>query len=137
MPRRGLSEVRGTEMVDRIRSKVLRDRVMDADGAVERFIPERGTIAFSCMGGSALAKEIPDALARSADAGRRYELNLLTGGSTTDRFEACVARLGVRRRFPYLSGAARKAVNEGSIEFFDVRIGEYPDLVRQGTLTAG
>ena len=124
-------------MRDRIRSKTLRSRVMDADEAVERFVPERGTIAFSCMGGSALAKEIPDALARSADAGRRYELNLLTGGSTTDRFEACVARLGVRRRFPYLSGAARKAVNEGSIEFFDVRIGEYPDLVRQGTLTAG
>ncbi|HEX9341846.1 MAG TPA: acetyl-CoA hydrolase/transferase C-terminal domain-containing protein [Thermoplasmata archaeon] len=110
---------------------------MDADAAVERFVPERGSIAFSCMGGSSLAKEIPDALARSAEAGRRYELTLLTGGATTARFEAAIARLGIRRRFPYLSEGARKAVNEGSIEFFDCRIGEYPDLVREGTFTGG
>lgn len=122
---------------ERLQSKALRARVMDADEAVERFVPERGTIAFSCMGGSALAKEIPDALARSADAGRQYELTLLTGGSTSTRFEACIGRLGIRRRFPYLSEAARKAVNEGGVEFFDVRIGEYPDLVRQGTFTGG
>ena len=124
-------------MSDRIRSKALRARVMDADEAVERFVPERGSIAFSCMAGSSLAKEVPEALARSADAGRRYELTLLTGGATTARFEACAARLGVRRRFPYLSEGARKAVNEGSVEFFDCRIGEYPDLVRRGTFTGG
>jgi succinyl-CoA:acetate CoA-transferase len=124
-------------MKDRIRSKVLRDRVMGADEAVERFVPERGAIAFSCMGGSALAKEVPEALGRSADAGRRYEFTLLTGGATTTRFEECMARLGVRRRFPYLSEAARTRVNEGSVEFFDCRIGEYPDLVREGTLTGG
>src|SRR5206468_3584047 len=119
------------------RSKALRARVVDADEAVERFVPERGSIAFSCMAGSSLAKEVPEALARSADAGRRYELTLLTGGATTARFEACAARLGVRRRFPYLSEGARKAVNEGSVEFFDCRIGEYPDFVRRGTFTGG
>jgi succinyl-CoA:acetate CoA-transferase len=124
-------------MKDRVRSKALRDRVMSADDAVERFMPARGTVAFSCMGGSALAKEIPDALARSADAGREYELTLLTGGSTSTRFEACIGRLGIRRRFPYLSEAARKAVNDGRVEFFDSRIAEYPDLVRQGTFSAG
>jgi succinyl-CoA:acetate CoA-transferase len=124
-------------MTERIRSKALRDRMMDADQAVERFIPAKGTVAFSCMGASALAKEIPDALARSADAGREYELTLLTGGSTTARFEACIGKLGVRRRFPYLSEAARKAVNEGRVEFFDSRIGEYGDLVREGTLSEG
>src|SRR5207249_2612335 len=112
-------------------------RVMDADEAVERFVPEQGSIAFSCMGGSSLAKEVPEALARSADAGRRYELTLLTGGSTTAPFEACAARLGIRRRLPYLSPGARKGVNEGSVEFFDCRIGEYPDLVRRGTFTGG
>jgi len=122
---------------ERIRSEVLRARVMDADEAVERFVPERGSIAFSCMAGSSIAKEVPEALARSADAGRRYELTLLTGGSTTAPFEACAARLGIRRRFPYLSPGARKGVNEGSVEFFDCRIGEYPDLVRRGTFTGG
>jgi len=110
---------------------------MDPDDAVERFVPERGSIAFSCMGGSSLAKEVPDALGRSAEAGRRYELTLLTGGATTARFEAAIARLSIQRRFPYLSEGARKAVNEGSVEFFDCRIGEFPDLVRQGTYTGG
>ena len=124
-------------MTERLRSKALRARLMDADEAVRRFVPERGSIAFSCMGGSSLAKEIPEALARSADAGRRYELTLLTGGATTTGFETCAARLSIRRRFPYLSEAARTPVNEGSVEFFDCRIGEYPDLVRQSTLTAG
>ncbi|TLZ84037.1 MAG: hypothetical protein E6K05_02910 [Methanobacteriota archaeon] len=124
-------------MTERLRSKALRARLMDADEAVRRFVPERGSIAFSCMGGSSLAKEIPEALARSADAGRRYELTLLTGGATTTGFETCAARLSIRRRFPYLSEAARTPVNEGSVEFFDCRIGEYPNLVRQGTLTAG
>jgi len=122
---------------ERIRSKAFRARVMGPDEAVERFVPDRGSIAFSCMGGSSLAKEIPEALARSADAGRHYELTLLTGGATTNRFERSIARLGVRRRFPYLSEMARKGVNEGSVEFFDCRIGEYPDLVRQGRLTDG
>ncbi len=124
-------------MTARIRSKALRARVMGSDEAVERFVPDRGSIAFSCMGGASLAKEIPEALARSADAGRRYELTLLTGGATTNRFERNIARLGLRRRFPYLSEMARKGVNEGSVEFFDCRIGEYPDLVRQGRLTDG
>ncbi len=122
---------------ERIRSKALRARVMDADAAVERFVPDRGSIAFSCMGGTSLAKEIPDALARSTDAGRRYDLTLLTGGATTTRFETAMARVGVRRRYPYLSEAARKAVNDGSVEFFDCRIGEFPELVREGAFTGG
>jgi succinyl-CoA:acetate CoA-transferase len=124
-------------MTGRIRSKPLQTRVMTSDEAVERFIPPRGSIAFSCMGGSSLAKEIPEALRRSADAGRRYELTLLTGGATTARFETCIARLGIRRRFPYLSEGARTGVNDGTVEFFDCRIGEYPDLVRRGTFTGG
>ena len=110
---------------------------MSAAEAVERFVPERGSIAFSCMGGSSLAKEVPEALGRSAAAGRRYELTLLTGGATTARFEAALARVGLRRRFPYLSGPARKAVNDGTVEFFDTRIGEFPDFVRRGYFTGG
>ena len=110
---------------------------MDASEAVERFVPERGSIAFSCMGGSSLAKEVPEALGRAAAAGRRYELTLLTGGATTARFEDAIARVGVRRRFPYLSGPARKSVNDGAVEFFDTRIGEFPDFVRQGRYTGG
>lgn len=124
-------------MKDRIRSKVLRDRVMDADEAVERFVPAQGSIAFSCMGGSSLVKEIPEAMRRSADGGRRYDLTVLTGGATTAAFEACMGRIRIRRRFPYLSEAARAGVNDGTVEFFDCRIGEYPELVRQGTFTGG
>ncbi len=124
-------------MTDRVRSRALRGRIMGAAEAVERFVPERGCIAFSCMGGSSLAKEIPEALGESAVAGRRYNLTLLTGGATTARFEAAIARVGIRRRFPYLSGPARAAVNDGSIEFFDTRIGEFPDFVRRGHYTGG
>ena len=124
-------------MTERVRSKRLRARIMDAAEAVERFVPEKGSIAFSCMGGSSLAKEVPEALGRSASSGREYELTLLTGGATTARFEAAIARVGVRRRFPYLSGPARKAVNDGAVEFFDPRIGEFPDLVREGHFTGG
>lgn len=123
--------------MDRIRPRGFRDRVMDADEAVRRFVPTTGSIAFSCMGGSSLAKEIPEALGRSAEGGRRYELTLLTGGATTAAFESCIARLGIRRRFPYLSEAARVGVNDGSVAFFDCRIGEYPELVRKGTFTGG
>lgn len=124
-------------MTDRIRAKSLRSKVMDASEAVERFVPERGSIAFSCMGGSSLAKEVPEALGRAAAAGREYALTLLTGGATTARFEAAMAQVGVRRRFPYLSGQARKGVNDGAVEFFDTRIGEFPDFVRRGHYTDG
>ena len=124
-------------MADRVRSKRLRARIMDAPQAVERFIPERGSIAFSCMGGSSLAKAVPEALRASAESGRRYDLTLLTGGATTASFEACIAPLHIRRRFPYLSGPGRKAVNEGAVEFMDPRIGEFPDLVRRGIFTDG
>ncbi len=122
-------------MAGRVRSKALRARIMDAAEAVERFVPERGSIAFSCMGGSSLAKEVPEALGRSAAAGRRYALTLLTGGATTARFEAALTGVGISRRFPYLSGPARKAVNDGTVEFFDTRIGEFPDFVRRGYFT--
>ncbi len=122
---------------DRVRPKALRARIMDASEAVDRLVPERGSIAFSCMGGSSLAKEIPEALGRAAASGRRYELTLLTGGATTERFEAAMARVGVRRRFPYLSAPARRAANDGSTEFFDPRIGEFPDLVRRCVFTEG
>ncbi len=124
-------------MAGRVRSKGLRARIMGAAEAVERFVPERGSIAFSCMGGSSLAKEVPEALGRSAASGRKYDLTLLTGGATTARFEAAVASVGIRRRFPYLSGPARKAVNEGTVEFFDTRIGEFPEFVRRGYFTGG
>ena len=110
---------------------------MDASEAVERFVPERGSIAFSCMGGSSLAKEVPEALGQSAAAGRPYDLTLLTGGATTARFEAAIRGVGIRRRFPYLSGPAREAVNDGAVEFFDTRIGEFPAFVRQGQFTGG
>ena len=124
-------------MAERVRSRALRARIMDAAEAVERFVPERGSLAFSCMGGSSLAKEVPEALGRSAASGKAYELTLLTGGATTARFEAAIAGVGIRRRFPYLSGPARKAVNDGPVEFFDVRIGEFPEFVRRGYLTGG
>lgn len=124
-------------MADRVRSKSLQTRIMDAARAVERFIPERGSVAFSCMGGSSLAKAVPEALRTSAESGRRYELTLLTGGATTASFEACMAPLHIRRRFPYLSGPAREAVNKGVVEFMDPRIGEFPDLVRRGVFTGG
>ncbi|HYM41002.1 MAG TPA: acetyl-CoA hydrolase/transferase C-terminal domain-containing protein [Thermoplasmata archaeon] len=124
-------------MSNRVRPTSLRSRVMDAAEAVERFVPERGSIAFSCMGGSSLAKEVPDALGRAAASGRGFNLTLLTGGATTERFERAIAPVGIRRRFPYLSGPARKGVNDGRVEFFDPRIGEVPEFVRRGIFTGG
>ncbi len=124
-------------MSERVRSEALRARIMGADEAVERFVPRRGSVAFPCMGGSSLAKEVPEALGRAAASGTAYELTLLTGGATTARFEAALASVGIRRRFPYLSAPARKAVNDGTVEFFDTRIGEFPDAVRRGEFTGG
>ena len=124
-------------MTERVHSKRLRSRIMDAAEAVERFVPDRGSIAFSCMGGSSLAKEVPEALGRAASSGRTFDVTLLTGGATTARFEAAIASIGIRRRFPYLSGPARKAVNDGSVEFFDTRIGEVPESIRRGHYTGG
>ena len=124
-------------MSERVRSKRLQGRIMGAPEAVARFVPERGSIAFSCMGGSSLAKEVPEALGHAAASGKSYALTLLTGGATTARFEAAMASVGVRRRFPYLSAPARHAVNDGSVEFFDTRIGEFPDAIRRGEYTGG
>ena len=124
-------------MAGRVRSQALQTRIMDASEAVERFVPDRGSIAFSCMGGSSLAKAIPEALRRSVESGHRYEFTLLTGGATTPHFETCMEKVPIRRRFPYLSGPARRQVNEGNVEFMDPRIGEFPDLVRRHVFTDG
>lgn len=76
-------------------------------------------------------KMVPLALCRSGHADR---LTLLTGASTGREVDGEMAKAGiVRRRMIFNSDKdMRRAVNDGSVQFIDMHIGQFPYLLEQG-----
>ncbi len=103
-------------------------------------IADRSTIGFSGFTPAGAAKAIPIALAARAkaehEAGRPFQVGVVTGASTGDSLDGQLARAdAIAWRTPYQSNKfLRQAINSGKTRFFDMHLSTLPQAVRYGFL---
>ena len=98
------------------------------------------TIGFSGFTAAGATKVIPTAIARRAkaehDAGRPFQIGVVTGASTGPSLDGELARAGaIAWRTPYQSDPdLRKRINAVETRFFDMHLSMLPQNVRYGFL---
>ncbi len=98
------------------------------------------TIGFSGFTPAGAAKAIPRAIADRArtehEAGRPFQLGVVTGASTGESLDGALARAeAVMWRTPYQSDKyLREQINTGKTRFFDMHLSMLPQYVRYGFL---
>jgi succinate CoA transferase len=113
--------------------------VLTPDEAAE-FIQHGQTVGFSGFTPAGATKVIPKAIARRAkaehDAGRPFQIGVVTGASTGPSLDGELARANaISWRTPYQSDPdLRKRINSGETRFFDMHLSMLPQNVRYGFL---
>jgi acetyl-CoA hydrolase len=113
--------------------------LITAEEAAE-LIPHGATVAFSGFTPAGAAKAIPQQLARKArrehEAGREFQIGVLTGASTGPSIDGALAEAqAIRFRTPYQSDATlRGQINIGQVRFVDMHLSLVPQVVRYGFL---
>jgi acetyl-CoA hydrolase len=103
-------------------------------------IQHDSTIGFSGFTPAGAAKAIPTALASHAraehEAGRPFQVAVVTGASTGDSLDGELARAeAISWRTPYQSNKhLRAAINAGRTRFFDMHLSTLPQNIRYGFL---
>ena len=117
---------------DRIRYKPLLDKVTDATTAAECI--QDGTNIFISGFTAGYPKLIPQELARRAETGERFKINLFAGASTGEQVDGLLARAGlVAWRRPYMSDRfMREKINANEIAFKDDHLSNLSAQVRAG-----
>jgi succinyl-CoA:acetate CoA-transferase len=112
---------------DRIRSSLLRDRVVSAEAAAA-FIQPGETVAMSGFTGSGSPKAVPLALARRIEdahvAGQDFRIRLMTGASTAPELDGALAKAdGIALRIPFQTDPdARQRINAGTLDYIDIHL---------------
>lgn len=112
---------------DRIRSPLLRDRVVSAEVAAA-FIQPGETVAMSGFTGSGYPKAVPLALARRIEdahvAGQEFRIRLMTGASTAPELDGALAKAdGIALRMPFQTDPdARQRINAGTLDYIDIHL---------------
>jgi len=112
---------------DRIRSSLLRDRVVSAEAAAA-FIQPGETVAMSGFTGSGYPKAVPLALARRIEdahvAGQAFRIRLMTGASTAPELDGALAKAdGIALRMPFQTDPdARQRINAGTLDYIDIHL---------------
>lgn len=103
-------------------------------------ISDGQTIGFSGFTPAGAAKAIPTAIAARAvaehEAGRPFQIGVVTGASTGDSLDGQLARANaIAWRTPYQSNKhLRQAINAGKTRFFDMHLSTLPQSIRYGFL---
>ena len=98
------------------------------------------TVGFSGFTPAGAAKAIPQAIAQRAvdehDAGREFQIGVLTGASTGESLDGALARANaISFRTPYQSDPGlRTQINLGQTRFVDMHLSLLPQVVRYGYL---
>jgi len=98
------------------------------------------TVGFSGFTPAGAPKAIPKAIAERAtgehEAGREFQIGVLTGASTGDSLDGALARAGaISFRTPYQSNPnLRKRINQRETRFFDMHLSLMPQAARYGFL---
>jgi acetyl-CoA hydrolase len=109
-------------------------------GEAAAMIEHGQTVGFSGFTPAGAPKAIPLAIARHAEleheAGREFQIGVLTGASTGPSLDGALAKAGaVAFRTPYQSDPnLRKRINAGETRFFDMHLSLMPQAVRYGFL---
>ena len=113
---------------DRIQNAALRARIISPEEAAAK-IQSRMVLGFSGFTSAGYPKAIPQAIAA---AGSAKELTVFTGASTGPELDGALTKAGLMtRRSPFQSNVdSRKAINDGTIEFFDQHLGLMPRFIR-------
>ena len=96
------------------------------------------TVAMSGFTASGTPKRVPIALAERAkefhEKGEEFKVNLYTGASTNDFVDGSLARAkAIAKRAPYQGTPdARKAANEGEIDYYDPHLSHMSQELRYG-----
>jgi succinate CoA transferase len=110
---------------------------LTADEAAE-LIPPEALVAFSGFTAAGAAKAVPRALAGRArrlhEAGRPFQVRVLTGASTGASLDDALAEAGaISWRAPYQSsGRLRQQINAGEVAFVDMHLSHVPQSVLFG-----
>ncbi|MDO5035593.1 MAG: acetyl-CoA hydrolase/transferase family protein [Porphyromonas sp.] len=110
---------------------------MTADEAA-RFVHNDDTVGFSGFTPAGCPKVLPHAIAKYAEeehqAGRPFQITMVTGASTGDRTDGELARAkAVKRRFPYQSNKSlRQLINSGETEYIDMHLSILAQELRYG-----
>ncbi|MGJ3243752.1 MAG: succinate CoA transferase [Opitutales bacterium] len=113
--------------------------ILSADEAAA-LVDHQAIVGFSGFTPAGAAKEIPKAIARRArsehEAGRPFQIGVVTGASTGDSLDGELARAdAILFRTPYQSDKyLRQAINTGKAKFFDMHLSMLPQAVRYGHL---
>jgi acetyl-CoA hydrolase len=97
-------------------------------------------VGFSGFTPAGAAKVIPSAIADRAmaehEAGRPFQIGVITGASTGPSLDGTLARAdAVKFRTPYQSDKdMRSSINKGKTRFFDMHLSMLPQFVRYGFL---
>lgn len=103
-------------------------------------IQDGQTIGFSGFTPAGAAKAIPKAIAEKAkaehEAGRPFQIGVVTGASTGQSLDGELALAdAIAWRTPYQSNKfLRQAINEGRTRFFDMHLSAMPQTIRYGFL---
>ncbi len=98
------------------------------------------TIGFSGFTPAGAAKAIPKAIAAQAiaehEAGRPFQIGVLTGASTGPSLDGALAAAeAISFRTPYQSDPLLRAqINSGQVRFVDMHLSQLPQIVRYGFL---
>lgn len=117
---------------EKIRYAPLRDKIADPSSAAAHI--QDGTNVFISGFTAGYPKLIPIELARRAEAGERFKINLFAGASTSDKVDGILAEAGVVAwRWPYMSDRAmRERINSGEIDYKDDHLSSSAAQVRSG-----
>ncbi|RME69334.1 MAG: acetyl-CoA hydrolase/transferase family protein [Verrucomicrobia bacterium] len=100
------------------------------------YINNGDTVGFSGFTPAGSAKVVPKAIADRAiaehEAGRPFQIGVMTGASTGPSLDGVLARANaVAWRTPYQSDPdLRRCINEGRVRFFDMHLSAMPQQVR-------
>jgi len=119
--------------MDRIRNKSLISKIVSKEEAAES-IQDGMVIGTSGGDASAFPKAFFSALAKRADKGERFQIQLLTSGPIAEEIDGTLTQKGLisRRLGQQSSTILRKAVNQRKVIFIDLPSGMFPMKVREG-----
>jgi succinyl-CoA:acetate CoA-transferase len=120
-------------MKERVRSEVLRKKIMSAEKA-SQLIKNGMTVGTSGFTPAGYPKAVPLALAKRAKEGERLKINLITGASVGEELDGELAKAGVvERRYPYqTNGDMRNKINSGDVKFSDIHLSHMPRWIKYG-----
>ncbi|TQS71383.1 acetyl-CoA hydrolase/transferase family protein [Rhodobacteraceae bacterium] len=128
-----------TRTPTRIRNAELARKIMPAEAAAAMIMPG-AVIGMSGFTGSGYPKAVPQALAQRIEAAHArdeaFKVSIWTGASTGPELDGALAKAdGIDFRLPYNSDPiARKKINSGEMNYFDIHLSQVAPMAWEGFL---